>query len=292
MHIINAEGEKEDFQKEKFCSSLERAGVSPEVVKNTFACIEEKMWPGINTGDIFKTTLKLLKEVNPGFAASYNLKRGIMALGPAGFFFEKYIAALLREYGYSIALNQTKMGRCVSHEIDIVAQTNNTHYMIEAKYRNDQKTKTDVTVVMYAYARLLDITVAEEKKEEERRNHAMWVFTNAKFTSSAIQYAKCMGVKLTGWSYPHEESLEKMIKSKMLFPVTTLPSVNHFTRDQFMEHGVLFAHNILVYSPEDMVSQLRISLVRARQILKEARLLYELKGSLKAEPDSKDTSAS
>jgi len=132
---------------------------------------------------------------------------------------------------------------------------------------------------MYAYARLLDVTASEEKREGKGWKHDMWVFTNAKFTSTAITYAKCMGIKMTGWSYPRGESLEEMIKGKMLFPITTLPSVNYFIRDQLIRRGVLFAHSILSYSIGDMVSQFSVKPSRARQILKEARLLYDLKES-------------
>src|SRR3989344_7822815 len=113
MHIINAQGEEERFQKEKFCKSLEKAGIPRHIVDEACSQIERKVRPGMNTADIFSVTHRLLKEINPGFAASYNLKRGIMALGPAGFFFEKYIAAILRSYGYSVATNRMVKGKCV-----------------------------------------------------------------------------------------------------------------------------------------------------------------------------------
>jgi Holliday junction resolvase-like predicted endonuclease len=55
-------------------------------------------------------------------------------LGPAGFFFEKYIAKLFQSEGYETLTNLLLQGKCVSHEVDVVVRKNNYLTMIECKF--------------------------------------------------------------------------------------------------------------------------------------------------------------
>jgi len=278
MDITNAAGGKEEFLVEKFCSSLERSGASKELTQKVCGQVESMLHPGMTTEDIVDKAMAILSKESPGIAASYNLKRGIMALGPAGFLFEHYIAAILHAYGYETKLNQMLKGRCVSHEIDIVAEKGADHFLLEAKYHNNPGVKTDVTVAMYAYARLLDITPEEKKAEHEYARHSMWLFTNAKFTTSATQYGTCMGIKMTGWNYPKNrgENLADLIKKKMLFPITTLPSVNYFAREEFARRNILLALDLRHYSEKDLVQQFSLNHRQAGRIAEEVRMLAEL----------------
>ena len=128
---------------------------------------------------------------------------------------------------------------------------------------------------MYAYARLLDIVPEEKKTEHKYARHAMWLLTNAKFTTSATRYGACMGIKMTGWNYPKRrgENLADMIKEKMLFPVTALPSVNIFAREQFARRNILLALSLRAYSEKDIVQQFGIDARQAGRIAEEVKML-------------------
>lgn len=273
MEITKASGVKERYNREKFCKSLERAGAPKEVVERICGAIEKEMKPGMSTSELSRKASFYLRKENPFFAARYNLKRGIMELGPAGFLFEQYVAAILKEYGYEIKTNQIMRGMCVDHEIDVVANKGNEHFFLELKYHNVGGIKSDIQTVMYMHARMLDIAEAEEKRERGGAAHYAWLITNTKFTSKAIAYGKCRNIKMTGWHYPKGESLEELIERKALYPVTVLPSITIFTKEQCARAGILFARDLVSLSWHRLSRKLHISPNRAQRIWKEAQSL-------------------
>ena len=203
-------------------------------------------------------------------AARYSLHRGIAALGPAGFLFEQYVEAVLKAYGYTTKRDTIMQGACVQHEIDLTATKENTHYLLELKYHNEQGLKTHVNVVMYADARLMDISKIENKKEKGNFRHKMWLITNTKFTDTSIQYAHCKGIKLTGWNYPHGDTLEDMIARKHLYPVTVLPSVSGALLAEFARERIILAQDLLPYTVQDLI-RFNLSIPQAQKLFDEVR---------------------
>ena len=274
MKITKASGEQEIYKRQKLCNSLKATGAPKALVDRVCRMVEKEITPGMTTEQISRKTTEYLRKENPVLAAKYSLKQGIMELGPAGFVFEQYIAAILGEYGYAAKTNQMMRGGSgVFHEIDILASTKDTHYIIEAKYHNRRGIKTDVKVAMYIFARLLDIEGYKKKREKEK--HKAWLFTNTKFTSSAIQYAAYKSIKLTGWKYPKKESLEKLIEGKALYPVTVLPSVNRYAKGQFALHNLYFAKDLIHLTPKQFRKMFAIRQKIAENIQNEAMALCE-----------------
>jgi Holliday junction resolvase len=274
MKITKASGAKETYSRTKLCGSLKATGAPKTLVDRVCRTIEKEIAPGMTTKEIYEKTKKHLAKESPVLAAKYSLKQGIMELGPAGFLFEQYIAAILREYGYTTKTNQMMRGESgVFHEIDVLASTKDTHYIIESKYHNNRGVKTDVKVTMYTFARLLDIESYRKKREKEK--HRAWLFTNTKFTRSTIRYAAFKDIKLTGWKYPKKESLEKLIEAKVLYPVTVLPSVNRYAKGQFAQHGLYFAKDLIHLAPKQFQKMFGIRQNISQNIQKEAAALCE-----------------
>jgi len=274
MKITKASGEQETYSRQKLCNSLKAAGAPKTLVDRVCRMVEKEINPGMTTEEISRKTTEYLRKENPVLAAKYSLRQGIMELGPAGFLFEQYIAAVLGEYGYTTKTNQMMKGESgVFHEIDILASTKDIHYIVEAKYHNRRGVKTDVKVTMYTFARFLDIENYQKKKEKEK--HKAWLFTNTKFTRSTIRYAVYKGIKLTGWKYPKKESLEKLIEAKALYPVTVLPSVNRYLKRQFAKHNLYFAKDLVHLTPKQFQKIFGIYEKISQNIQKEAMALCE-----------------
>lgn len=249
MKIIKASGKEELYSKQKLCNSLKATGAPKTLVDRVCSIVGKEISPGATTEEIFKRTARHLKKENPILAAKYSLKQSIMELGPSGFLFEQYIGAILKEYGYKVKTNQMMKGESlVFHEIDILASTKDTHYIIEAKYHNGRGVKTNVQVAMYTFARLLDIAAQQKKKESAK--HKAWLVTNTKFTQSTIRYSLHKDIKLTGWNYPKKENLRALIEAKALYPITILPSVNRYAKNQFAKHSLYFAKDLINLTPK------------------------------------------
>ena len=277
MEIIKSAGNREKFNKDKLCGSLEKAGAPVDLAKKVCGLTEKNISPGESTTKIFRTALDYLVKEDLNLAASYGLRRAIGEFGPAGFLFEQYIEIILQTYGYQTNRDIMMRGACVDHEVDVSAQKDGAHYIVEAKYRNEPGIKTHIDVVMYGDARMTDIARFEESAGREKgiQSHILWLFTNTKFTEKAIAYAKCRGIRLTGWNYPADNNLEKLILNKKIYPLTILPSIGRFSLERFAGKGLLLAQDLLPYSARDLKRDFGLSAKDAEKINAEVSQLLK-----------------
>lgn len=269
MEVTKTDGVKEPYSPAKFCLSLRKAGAPRDVADSVCKTVGSKINPNSSTTTIFRKALKYLVKSNPEVAARYSLRRGIEALGPDGFIFEQYFETVLQAYGFATKRDVILRGKCVSHEIDVIASAGSKRFLVEAKYHNTAGIKTHVDVIMYADARLIDIVRAEPEKNRKKYEYAMWVVTNTKFTDAAIQYAKCQGIRLTGWNYPRGGSLEDIIADKKLYPVTVLPSLPKDALPLMAKRGIILAQDLLTYEANDLVKNFSLSSETAKKLVDE-----------------------
>ncbi len=269
MEVVKTGGVKEAYSPAKFCLSLRKAGAPRDVADSVCKSVQQKINPNSSTTTIFRKALKYLMKENPDVAARYSLRRGIEALGPDGFIFEQYFETVLQSYGFATKRDVILRGKCVSHEIDVIAAAGSKRFLVEAKYHNTAGIKTHVDVIMYADARLIDIVRAESQKNQKNFEYAMWVVTNTKFTDAAIQYAKCRGIRLTGWNYPRGASLEDIIADKKLYPVTILPSLPKEVLPTMAKRGIILAQDLLTYGASDLAKNFGLSKEVATKIVAE-----------------------
>jgi hypothetical protein len=275
MEIIKSTGEKEAFSKNKLCLSLRKSGAPKNLADSICAEVGDKIRPGMSTTKIFREALRYLAKQDLTAAVRYSLHRGIADLGPAGFVFEKYIEAILESMGYQTRRDVLIQGACVRHEIDVIAEKDRTHYLLEMKYHNEPGLRTHIPVVMYADARLMDIAKVENKREKNKYMHKMWIVTNTKFTETAITYARCRNIRLTGWNYPRGETLEDIIVRTKMYPVTILPSVNPETLSSFASKNIVLAQDLLPYTAEELSKLCAIPKSTSEKIVSEVQELFD-----------------
>jgi len=262
MYVIKESGEKEKLNLKKLKQSILSAGASESLANKTIRELKKKAYPGINTKQILKIVLNLLK-AEPGVAQRYNLKRAIMILGPTGFLFEKFIARVLKEYGYKTKTNVIVRGVCVKQEVDVLAIKGNKKYMIECKYHNAPGKKSELKVVMYTYARFLDI---RHKHFDEP-----WLITNTKCTTEAIKYSRCMNLKIIGWDYPKKDSLELLLERKNIYPITTLLSLTPHSRQKLVKANIMLVNDLVKFRVHYLRLKTRLSKKTLLNLREEAR---------------------
>jgi len=224
VKITKASGLIEEFDKDKFAFSLHQAGVPIAKVANVTAYLNTKLKEGMTTGQIHQLIKEYLaQDKMMTQSMNYDLKRSVMRLGPSGYPFENFFAKILNLRGYRTEVGVVIAGRCVNHEIDVDAQKENQHFLVECKFHNAPGSKTDIQAALYTYARFLDIRAAlSEQAEHQSRFHQCWLVTNTKVTKDAVDYAKCLNINLVSWTYPHHGNLREMIIESGLHPVTSL----------------------------------------------------------------------
>lgn len=272
--IVKKGGTEELFSSEKLCGSIVMAGAPQHLAEQVCSIVDESIESGVSTDKIFTTTRKYLKTFSPKIAALYALERGLGALGPSGFLFEQYVAALFAEAGYFVETNIYAEGEGVAHEIDVWAKKGNVVYVVEAKYRNDYKTKTHIKEVMYADARLGDIQ-RQAAKTGDTREYFMWVVTNTRFTDSAINFVKNRELQLMGWDYPKYINLKKIVSDKKLYPVTIIPSITKKVLRTLADNKIVLVKSLYGHSADDLMKKYYVSSTLAKKLAQEIAELVE-----------------
>jgi len=271
IQVKKASGDLEPFSEEKVVRSLERTGINKVIIDRTLTHIKKELYDGISTQKIYSHIFELLRKEKPIYSARYSLKRAIMELGPTGYPFEKFIGALLKHNGYQVETGVNISGRCVTHEIDVIAQKENKHFMIECKFHNQQGIRSDVKVALYVKARFDDVeAVWEEKSGHQTKFHQAWLVTNTKFSSDAIQYGECMGMRLIGWSYPPSGSLQDLIEKSGLHPITYLTSLSRGQKEILLSSDIVLCQDILS-ADQTFLSSLSLSSEQRIKLFEEIK---------------------
>ncbi len=277
MEITKASGEREPYQPEKLVRSLARVGLPRAAAAEVERGVAKQVRSGESTEVLFERVRRALMREHAAAAARYSLKKAIMELGPAGYYFERYIAQVLAQYGYETKTNQIVSGACVTHEIDVVALKGNIRYFVEAKYHNRRGTKSDIKDIMYTDARGRDIGTAERSGSEKCR---VWLITNTKLTSKAKRYARCRKLNATGWRYPSPreggKSLERLIEDEGLYPVTVLANLGSDAREKLALRNVYFAYELAGRETDELVKQFGLTRGTAAKLAEQVEQLLHI----------------
>lgn len=225
--IVKSTGEQEVFSEEKLNRHLLNNGINPDLAKSAITSLEKDFANIHTTNDIHSHVADFFRQQGETQSYfNYSLRRAVNLLGPSGHPFEHLIGDVLTEYGYRTEVGVVALGRCVTHEIDVMAAKDNHQFLIECKFHNATGTKTDIQVALYTYARYLDVKFALEQTHGKEKEYLPWLITNTKVTSEVFDYADCAGLKVTAWYYPEGEGLRDMIVQSGLHPVTLLYHVS------------------------------------------------------------------
>lgn len=263
-------GEEEFYSPKKFRNSLKRSGTEKNLIDEAQNLVERKLYKGMTTDELYNIAHDFLKGENIISANKYSLKKSILALGPAGYIFEKYMAEVLKFHDFKTKTNLNIKGNCVIHEVDITAQKEEDFFIIEAKFHNSQSIRSDVKTALYTYARFLDI----KENKKNKFNYKPWLITNTKFTTQAEAYSKCRGIKITSWNYPKKENLINLIENKELYPVTIFSSVNNYSKEKFSKAGIYLAKDLQGFSATDFQEKFGIFKKDSQKIENEIKKFF------------------
>ncbi len=247
MHIevTKADGNVEFFKVEKLRRSLRRAGANPDEIDTIVNQIQNELFDGIKTQEIYRRAFSLLREREMPIAARYSLRRALFNIGPTGFPFELLLGRLFTAEGYQVDTGVTIRGHCALHEIDFTAFNEKHSFVGEAKFHSRPGTKTDLQVALYSYARLMDLRDIKICQDDICTIKEFWLVTNTKFTSAVEEYCECVGVKLLSWTYPKHNNLHDLLQRHRLYPVTVLQSLNASQKSILMGSGFIVCKDIL-----------------------------------------------
>lgn len=244
MLVTKADGTQEEFKPEKLRASLRRAGASDQEITRIVSAIEQTLYDGIKTQVIYREAFELLRESTEPTAAKYSLRRALFGLGPTGFPFEDFLARLFEIEGYTTELRTEVQGKCATHEIDLAGYKDDSSFVAEAKFHVRPGIKSDLQTALYSYARFLDLRSRPVCAADRCGIETLYIITNTKFTSSAIEYANCVGLQLLSWNYPKKATLQDRIEHANMYPVTALSGLSNAQKRILLEQGTILCRDI------------------------------------------------
>jgi hypothetical protein len=275
MKITKHSGHKVPFDKGKLELSLEKSGAAADLIKESLAEIEKQMYDGMTTKEIYKLAFASLKKLSNGHAARYNIRLALQMLGPAGFFFEKFISRLYAADGFKTKTNLTLQGKCVSHEVDIAIMKYNIIAMVECKFHGSREGSSDVKVPMYILSRFNDLKVKHHTifSNSETINSCI-IVTNNRFTKDAQDFANCSGISLLSWDYPQDNNLKNKIDKGALYPVTCLTTLSMAEKEKLLILDQILVKDLIEDSQS--LHQIGLNENRVKNVLKEALQICKL----------------
>lgn len=252
LEIIKSSGQSVPYDANKVRQSIMRTGADQKTADEILAVVEKELKPKISTKEIYKIVRAQLGKEKPWAAARYNLRQGIIRLGPSGFNFEKYVASVLNAYGYEAETPEGYQGACIYHEVDVTAKKEGRTAFIEAKFRHDFRSQITIKDALATWSRYLDLVDGSGIGTCPHFDEA-WIVTNARFTDQVLQYGHCKNMVMIGWNHPHERTFAQMVDISSLYPVTVINDLTHPEIDALSKNGIMLCRELV----DDSIDSLR-----------------------------------
>jgi len=275
FEVLKSSGKKVKFSLGKLKGSLRNSGADEKTINQIVDTVRDELYQGISTKEIYNRAFALLKKKKSVFASKYKLKRAIYELGPTGFPFERFVGAVLHYSGYQVDVGQIVKGKCVSHEVDIIAKKNGDFIIGECKFHSNHGNKCNVKVPLYIHSRYQDIlSYYKENYDNASCPNEGWVVTNTRFTKEALAFGECMGLYMLSWDYPKGNGLKDRIDRLGLYPITVSTLLSEREKQFLLSRDIVLCRQLI--NDVFYLDHLGISENRRTRILKEFQLLSGL----------------
>jgi len=272
IKVTKGTGEQVAFDAGKLSTALKRSGAHPNEINQIIRQVESMLYDGISTKKIYQIAYSILRKKSQNVAGRYRLKKAIQELGPTGYPFEKFVGKLFESDAYLVEVGKIVQGKCIQHEVDVVAKKPGKQVMVECKFHGDSARKSDVRVALYIQSRFQDLKAAWKiNNPESKTNYSGMVVCNTRFSDDATQYAKCAGLDLISWDYPVGNSLKDWIDRSGYHPITSLHSLKKREKQQLLEEGIVLCRELV--SQSDFMRKIGFNERQLSRVIKEAQSL-------------------
>lgn len=271
--VIKGDGSREIFDPEKLRESLMRAHASSLVAEDIVQKITKEVRTNMTTAHIYERAFDILNQKSRRSAMKYSIKRSVLNLGPTGFPFEKYVAEIFNAKGFQTKTGQIMQGKCLEHELDVVAWNEKDLYLMEVKFHNETIIKSDTKVALYVKSRFDDLSEVTFKiAGKERKMTRGILITNTKFTDNAKKYASCVGTfDIISWDYPQKGNLYDLIEETKLHPMTCIPILSKKNKQDLLERGIVNCMSLK--DKEKVLKEIGVSQTKINDILENIETL-------------------
>ncbi|OIO45778.1 MAG: hypothetical protein AUJ28_03700 [Parcubacteria group bacterium CG1_02_37_51] len=249
LFIIKADGSKTRFSYKKLLKSIQKSGASADAADRIARQVLRELPNEFTSNMLFDLIHRQLKQTNRQVAQIYSLRRALADIPPD--IWEKYIAKLFEYYGYQTKWNVIIPGASVEHQVDVIVTKDKKTWLIECKHHYEYHRDTGLGEILQVQARLEDVRDGFKKNKNKYDFFGAWLVTNTRFSDHNKRYADAKKINLTGWQYPEQYSLERLIQDRAIYPVTILYT------DKKTKNTLLYNNILTIQDLEKMPPQLK-----------------------------------
>lgn len=247
-------------------------GASRAVAEKVVARIERRISNGAETRTILEMVFRELGKHKPAVKFQICPRRAMSLMKPKPDF-EHFIQLLLSEHGYEVTPRQIVRGKCVEHEIDAVVRKKGETYLVEVKHHYNFHTPTGLDESRIARAVFEDVTEGYRLGLNQLKVDKSMIVVNTKFSDHARRYARCRGIHLVGWDSPLNQSLQTMIETKKLYPMTCLKGLNADVKEKLTSAGILLIKQLAEKNPEKLRRETKIPTETLKSMIEKATMI-------------------
>jgi len=272
VFVTKFDGRTQPFNKGKIINTCLRMGINRQQASEVANRIEKEANNGITTKEILRRIFLYAKKYRPEIKDRKDLRSAIAALRSKPDF-EIFVSLILKEYGYEVQTNQIIDGKCVEHEIDVIAKKDNEIILVEAKHHEQYHTYTGLSVFLEVNSELEDLMEGYKIRKNKINFTKALIVCNTKISDHAERYAICRDIGYISWKLPMEKNLEQVVEDGKLYPITLLKGMDMITQDRLIGKGIILVKQLIKMDENELVKKTGIEKGKAKDILRKAKEL-------------------
>lgn len=265
FYVTKFDGRRQLYDRNKVMRTCMRMRASRKTAETVVGKIEAQLYDGITTKEILKLVFRYLKEYKPEVAYGVDLRQSIALLRPKPDF-EQFIAHMLEAEGYEVETNRIIPGKCIEHEVDVIARKGRETVCVEVKHHYQHHTYTGLGIFLESWASFEDLKAGYHANRNNFGFNKLLVVCNTKISDHAKQYAKCKGFNYLAWKAP-AQSLENLVEKHKLYPITFLKGLDQQTLVKLSNAGVVLLKQLVLKDVNRLARRLRMPKKKIRELI-------------------------
>lgn len=269
-NVTKADGSLQPFDREKVVRTCLRMRAPPEVAQEVANKIEQKVYEGIPTKKILQLIFNYLKKYKPEIRHTKDLRTSITLLRSKPDF-EYFVGFLLQGEGYEVKMNRILQGKCVDHEVDVIASKGSETLYVEVKHHSQPHIYTGLDVFLEANSAFEDLVSGFGAAKNGTNFTKAYVITNTKISDYAKRYSSCQGIGSIAWKTPEKGSLEDLIEKHRFYPITILKGLDNFSFTHLADSGMILLKQLTETEENEIQKKTQLPISKVEELVTKAR---------------------
>lgn len=237
VNVRKADGSFQQFDRNKVLRTCHKLKLSQAEAEDVLSEIEQKIYEGITTKRIIEMIFDHGKKHKEHLGYMIDLREAISLMRSKPDF-EKFVALIVEHDGYKTLTNKILQGKCIDHEIDVIAIKGNEIIYIEVKHHDQFHTFTGLGTFLEINSTFEDLKEGYLAHMQQYNMTRCMLVVNTKISEHARKYSGCRGIAYLGWKSPENSGIEKYIDEKFLYPITIIRGLDRNTLNILGDRGI------------------------------------------------------